>query len=79
MSVINFVHFISYPATPDAPSKPTVDHIQSREVRLSWTPPASDGNSPLRYYIIEYKVVTGQWTEHDAYIDGSLVSYTVDG
>ncbi|XP_041473856.1 protein sidekick-2-like [Lytechinus variegatus] len=64
--------------TPEAPSRPTVDHIKSRQVRLSWTP-GYNGNSPLRYYIIDVRVGSGPWEEHNTIVDASQVSYTLTG
>ncbi|XP_030834826.1 protein sidekick-2 [Strongylocentrotus purpuratus] len=63
---------------PEAPSKPTVDHIKSRQVRLSWTP-GNNGNSPLRYYIIDVRVDSGPWAQHSTTVDASQVSYIVTG
>ncbi|XP_071504823.1 protein sidekick-2-like [Diadema antillarum] len=64
--------------SPEAPSKPSVDHIKSRQVRISWTP-GNDGNSPLRFYAIDLRVESGPWVQHRTNINPSLVSYTVDG
>uniref|UniRef100_A0A3B4HBM5 Fibronectin type-III domain-containing protein n=2 Tax=Haplochromini TaxID=319058 RepID=A0A3B4HBM5_9CICH len=55
------------PATPDAPGTPDATEVTGESITLSWTPPKSDGGSPIHYYILEkrekktvrfYKVIT---------------------
>ncbi|KAK3107290.1 hypothetical protein FSP39_011199 [Pinctada imbricata] len=45
---------------PEAPSNITLLHSSSRTVSVQWQHPY-DGNSPILYYIVEYKVVTDVW------------------
>ncbi|KAI1289763.1 Down syndrome cell adhesion molecule-like protein Dscam2 [Halotydeus destructor] len=45
---------------PDAPAKPTVVKLESRSVMVNWSPPYS-GNSPILYYIVEFKEVADDW------------------
>ncbi|XP_072180962.1 twitchin-like [Diadema setosum] len=38
---------------PSAPSRPDVSNVDSTELTLTWSPPSSDGGSPVTNYIIE--------------------------
>ena len=58
------------PGPPDPPGKPIVKPLTCTSVSLSWEPPASDGHSPIKLYIVECKdsvsnrcVVNVMWLE----------------
>lgn len=57
------LHFSNSPERPDAPAKATIAKVDSRSITVSWSPPYS-GNSPILYYIIEFKEVTDEWEPH---------------
>ena len=44
---------------PDPPSKATIIKVESRSISITWSPPYS-GNSPILYYILEFKEVTDE-------------------
>ena len=48
---------------PDAPSKASISRVEARTISVTWSPPYS-GNSPLLYYLIEWKEVTDDWGIH---------------
>ncbi|XP_071796641.1 protein sidekick-2-like isoform X2 [Asterias amurensis] len=62
---------------PTAPSQPNVDHIQSREARISWTP-GSDGNGPLRSYSIQVKEGDADFQDYAIDVDPEVIFYVVD-
>jgi len=48
---------------PDPPGKPIVKPLTCTSVSLSWEPPASDGHSPIKLYIVECKdSVSNRWS-----------------
>ena len=49
---------------PEAPGKPEVTAVDSKQITISWSPPESDGGSPVTGYIIESKETTStRWTK----------------
>ena len=40
---------------PEAPSKPEVTAVDRTQISISWSPPESDGGSPITGYYIEKK------------------------
>lgn len=44
---------------PDPPSKASIIKVESRSLSITWSPPYS-GNSPILYYILEFKEVTDE-------------------
>lgn len=38
---------------PSPPGIPDIDEVTASTVALSWTPPISDGGSPISHYIVE--------------------------
>ncbi|XP_033628855.1 titin-like, partial [Asterias rubens] len=49
---------------PEAPGKPEVTAIDRTQITISWTPPKSDGGSPIKGYLIEKKETTStRWTK----------------
>ena len=40
---------------PGPPGKPTVTKADAKEITIKWTPPTSDGGSPITGYIVEKK------------------------
>ena len=50
------------PDPPDPPAIPIVSKIDSTEMTVQWTPPESDGGSPILGYTVECKDTTSiQW------------------
>lgn len=45
---------------PDPPNKAIVSRVESRSISINWSAPYS-GNSPVLYYVVEYKEVTDEW------------------
>lgn len=43
------------PGLPDAPAKPDITSIDAKQITLAWSPPWSDGGSPIIGYQIEKK------------------------
>jgi hypothetical protein len=52
---MNLFSFIS-PDPPSAPDAPLVDEIFATTCRLQWSPPSSDGGSPITGYVIERRL-----------------------
>ena len=49
---------------PEAPSKPEVTAVDRTKITISWSPPKSDGGSPITGYIIEKKETSStRWTK----------------
>ena len=46
---------------PDPPNKVAVSRVESRSIGISWSAPYS-GNSPIVYYLLEFKEVVDEWT-----------------
>lgn len=46
---------------PGPPGPPTCSDITENAVTLSWTPPETDGGSPISGYIVERREMTGKW------------------
>ncbi|XP_072023022.1 myomesin-2-like [Amphiura filiformis] len=44
--------------TPDAPDKPTVENIDKRKVKITWSEPKSDGGYPITGYTVKKKEAT---------------------
>ncbi|XP_072043107.1 protein sidekick-2-like [Amphiura filiformis] len=63
---------------PQAPSRPVVDRVESRQVRISWNE-GDIGNSPLRTYTIQVKKQDEMFTDHITDVKAGITSFTVDG
>ena len=49
---------------PEAPGKPEVTAVDSKQITISWSPPESDGGSPVTGYIVEKKETSStRWTK----------------
>ncbi|XP_038047566.1 titin-like, partial [Patiria miniata] len=49
---------------PGAPEKPEVTAVDKTQITISWSPPESDGGSPITGYIIEKKETSStRWTK----------------
>ncbi|XP_072047556.1 myomesin-3-like [Amphiura filiformis] len=49
---------------PEAPGKPEVSNIDATQMTVSWTPPESDGGSPITGYYVERKDTTSsKWVK----------------
>ena len=49
---------------PEAPGKPEVTAVDRKEITITWSPPESDGGSPVTGYIVEKKETTStRWTK----------------
>ena len=58
---------------PGAPGKPTVSDIDATQMTVSWTPPQSDGGTPIIGYFVERKSDTSsRWVR----VNKDLVSDT---
>ena len=58
---------------PGAPEKPTASDIDSHKMTVSWSPPKSDGGSPIIGYTVDRKDVTSsRWIT----VNTDLVSET---
>ena len=55
---------ISSTDPPGAPKMPKVSDVDATEMTVTWSPPESDGGSPVTGYIIEKKVKTAtRWSK----------------
>ena len=53
-----------FKGVPEAPSKPDVSDIDATKMTVSWTPPESDGGSPIIGYYVEQKQTTStRWVK----------------
>ena len=49
---------------PGAPEKPKVTGVDSTEITITWSPPKSDGGSPITGYVIEKRDTSStRWTK----------------
>ena len=49
---------------PEAPGKPEVTAVDSTQITITWSPPESDGGSPITGYTIEKKETSSaKWTK----------------
>ena len=49
---------------PEAPDKPQVTAVDITQITITWSPPDSDGGSPIKGYIIEKKETSStRWTK----------------
>ena len=49
---------------PEAPGKPEITAVDRTQITISWSPPESDGGSPVTGYIIEKKETSStRWTK----------------
>lgn len=56
-------HLFLVPDAPGAPGSPEISDVTRTSLNLSWTPPSSDGGSPIAGYIIERSDrYTSRWT-----------------
>ncbi|XP_038047568.1 titin-like [Patiria miniata] len=64
---------------PDAPGQPSISNITASSMTLTWTPPPSDGGSPITGYIIEKKDrFSSRWSRVNDYSTQD-VEYIVSG
>ena len=72
LSLCDF-HFLTVDV-PESPSKPRISNILATSATVTWSPPTSDGGSPVTAYIVEKQEDgRGRWikcskTEITAYI-----------
>ena len=65
---------------PGPPSKPTVTDITATEATIEWSPPESDGGSPITNYFIEYRVTgTTKWLAGNLAEKCPTTTFTVKG
>lgn len=70
-------HISDVPSQPVGPLR--VDNITDESVDLSWQPPTSDGGSPIKNYLIEYKQPSkANWVKAGT-ADGLTTDFTVTG
>lgn len=50
---MNFTYF--FPAVPGKPGTPDVTGTDKSSVAIKWTPPETDGGSPITNYVIQYR------------------------
>lgn len=49
---------------PSQPGKPEVENVDKTSISVTWTPPESDGGSPITNYIIEkYDLSRKKWVK----------------
>ena len=51
--------FYCITATPSAPGKPEISDIDATKMTVTWTPPESDGGTPIIGYSLERKDIKG--------------------
>ena len=54
-----FFFFFFYTETPSAPGKPDAVKSNGSTVTITWSPPVTDGGSPITNYIIEMSTTDG--------------------
>ena len=65
---------------PGKPGTPSLGEIGKRTAALTWSPPTSDGGSPITNYVVEYKIEGGyKWTKANDLESVSDCAYTVRG
>jgi len=57
----DFMNCLCFPEVPEVPYGLRVLDKSGRSVQLSWAAPY-DGNSPIKRYLIEYKISRGEWS-----------------
>ena len=61
---IKIVKLVFNSDVPEAPGKPEVTAVDRKQITITWTPPKSDGGSPVTGYIIEKKETSStRWTQ----------------
>ena len=59
-----YCHEIFTIDVPEAPGKPEVTAVDSKQITIAWSPPESDGGSPIKGYIVEKKETSStRWTK----------------
>jgi len=65
---------------PGKPDAPTIGKTSKKSVALTWSPPKSDGGSPIFNYVVEYRVEGGfKWVKANDDETVSETRYTVTG
>ncbi len=68
-----YICIFPFSDVPGAPGKPTVSDIDATQMTVSWTPPQSDGGTPIIGYFVERKQDTSsRWVR----VNKDLVSDT---
>ena len=67
------IKIYTFPDPPGPPGKPKASDIDATKMTVSWTPPKSDGGSPIIGYTVERKETTStRWIK----VNADLVSKT---
>ena len=62
--ILYYFPFCLFTDVPDAPGKPAPSDLSPTSVTLTWTPPSSDGGSPITGYTVEMKdKFSTRWTK----------------
>ena len=51
-----FYALILFADVPGAPDTPVISDITDNSMKVTWTPPANDGGSPIIEYYLEHKI-----------------------
>lgn len=55
---------MTFPAVPEAPSKPEVSDIDATQMTVSWSRPKSDGGAPITgYYVEQQESTSTRWVK----------------
>ena len=55
---------------PSAPGKPSITKVKATYMRIKWSPPKSDGGSPITKYAVEIRDDKSEW-RHECFVKES--------
>ena len=61
-------------APPDAPAAPSLSSLRSFRITAAWTPPASEGGSPVDQYRLRWRRKGSQWSPGNVLVVGLVLT-----